>query len=150
MGHHSWHRVSTVATQTPAQGPSIDVSVPQNFPETVEMVRLASHEHVQQLVIEHVTFSVNDFIAPTPPVTFLTPSQQFPWPLSPLVSALTPPVLYACHVLLLLWKPLPLVSLVHFLSWMSLLRPSTGSCTPLKKLCMYRYFKSRNSLYDFP
>ena len=48
VGHYSWHRVLTVGTQTPAQGPSIDVSVPQNLPETVEMVRLAPHEQVQQ------------------------------------------------------------------------------------------------------
>ena len=32
VGHHSWYRVSTVGSQTPAQQPSVDVSVPQKFP----------------------------------------------------------------------------------------------------------------------
>ena len=53
-GHHIWHRVSTNGTQTQAQGPGIDVSVPQNFPQTVEMVRLASHDQVLQQTVELV------------------------------------------------------------------------------------------------
>ena len=57
--------------------------VPPNFPVTVEVVSVAPHEQVQQQttpvpLIEHVTSSVNEFIAPAPPVTFSTPSQQFP------------------------------------------------------------------------
>ena len=105
MGHHSLHRVSTVGTQTPAQGSNINVSVSQNFQETVEMARFASHERVQQHTVEHVpqnfpqtvetmrlavhtlavpviehvmSSPVIEFIAPTPPVTFATPNQQFP------------------------------------------------------------------------
>ena len=48
------------------------------------------------------------FIAPTPPVTFPTPCQQFPAYTMPAVTngvSLTPSVLCTCHVLLLLWKP---------------------------------------------
>ena len=121
---------------------------PPHFPVTVEAASFAPHEQVQQQtkpvpVIEHVTSSANGFIAPTPPVTFPTPCQQFPAYTMPTVTSgvsldTTGSVHFPCP--LLLWKPLPLVLLVHFLSWISLLRASTRSSTPLKKLCSRFFF----------
>ena len=97
--------------------------VRSNFRVTVEVVSFAPHAQVQQQttpvpLIEHVTSSVNEFIATTPSVNFFTPNQQFPaytMPLSLVVLVLTSPVLCTRHVLSLMWKPLFLMSLVHFL-----------------------------------